>query len=100
MTVIALVITLLWWPIGAVLYTLVLSVLWRWFLLPLGLPELSLPHLYGVAIIVSLLTIETPKPDSDGDPISAVIAGIFMSLFRLGIVLAAGWVAMSLMGGQ
>jgi hypothetical protein len=90
---------LLWLPVGAVIYAWTLSVLWRWFLLPLGLPDLTLPHLFGVALVVSYMTVSTPARKKDQDPAETVTYAIAMSLTRAGVALAAGWVALQLMGG-
>ena len=89
---------IVWMPIGAVLYTLTLSVLWRWFLVPLDFPVLSLPHLYGLSLIVMLLTQSLPPPD-DRDPLGLLIVGAVSTVVRLSLALAAGWVALQLMGG-
>lgn len=34
----------------------VLSVMWSWFLVPLGLPTIQVPHAIGIAAIVGMMT--------------------------------------------
>ena len=47
---------------SSLIYGFVLLRLWEWFVVPtFGLPLLSLPVAVGISLIVSLLTISSPK---------------------------------------
>jgi hypothetical protein len=54
-----LVIALLCLPILAGVYSLVASQLWKWFLVPLGLPVISLALIYGLSTFVRLVTVQS-----------------------------------------
>lgn len=45
------------------LHGLVLSYLWLWFAVPLGVPALNLWHACGVAALLSLFTRRAPEKD-------------------------------------
>lgn len=81
----------------AMLETVVLSTLWRWYLLPLGVPVPSLPHLYGLMMVVALLTHQFVPDDMDAEDRVAKAVGhsIAVSLTAL----AGGWVALQIAGG-
>ena len=38
------------------LFGLAVMLIWRWFVVPLGLPEISLAHAVGVTVLVKLVT--------------------------------------------
>lgn len=42
-----------------------LSVLWGWFLVPLGLPGLNIPTAIGISLVVSFLTHQTHDDDKE-----------------------------------
>lgn len=72
---------------GAVWEGWVLSVLWRWFLVPLGAPALSIPAAIGVAIIVGMLTHQSSK--TDDEDWAAKISAIFLGP---PMMLLVGWI--------
>lgn len=45
----------------------VLSVLWGWFVVPLGAPPVTIPVAIGVSLVVSLLTKSVRPTDIDGE---------------------------------
>jgi multisubunit Na+/H+ antiporter MnhB subunit len=70
----------------------VLSVMWKWFAVPLfGLPRLNIGECIGIAMICSLLTHQyqpTPKDQKSADRWTAVLR-LFVTG---GIVLLVGWI--------
>jgi len=73
----------------AILRGFVLSILWQWFALPLGLPEIGVAHAIGIALIVAMLAHQHSheKQESD-DPMASVLAGFLSTL----LFLLVGWI--------
>ena len=68
--------------------------LWAWFVAPLGLPLLSMPHAIGLGVIVSFLTFHhTPK---EGEKVKSGRA-LLMLFLRPPIAVAVGWVVQRFM---
>lgn len=53
--------------LGMLINGIVLSFLWQWFLVPLGLPALGLIHAMGVGLIVRYLTYQTVNCKKEDD---------------------------------
>ena len=54
--------------LGVIVNGYVLSILWVWFLVPLGLPVISIAHSIGIAMITSWITYQykvTTQEDKD-----------------------------------
>ena len=60
-----------------------LSLMWAWFVVPLGAPSLSAPHAAGLAILLKLVTPKS-KGDSKG-PWETLAINVFVVLGTLGI---------------
>lgn len=43
------------WILNLVVFCVVLSQLWTWFIVPLGFPVLSAVHAYGLSLIILLM---------------------------------------------
>jgi hypothetical protein len=85
------IIMLLATPFTAVLNGWVLSVLWAWFLVPLGVPAINVVTAIGVALVVAYMTyqLQTGKSDPDASyPFQSLFVAVFKPLFALGF----GWV--------
>lgn len=79
-------------PLAVILDGWVLSVLWGWFLVPLGMPTLTVPLAIGVALIASSATRQY-IPDGPKDdkierfvwvflaPLLSLLIGWFVHLF-------------------
>lgn len=50
---------------SAILRGYVLATLWRWFVVPLGMPEIGKAHAYGIAALLVLITFHYPIKDKD-----------------------------------
>ena len=66
----------------------VLATLWGWFLVPLGLPVISIPVAVGLSVIVNLVTPSPPKTDKGKE-----WKQLGMIAFKAIILLMVGWVA-------
>lgn len=70
---------------GAIcLNAMVLVVLWKWFLIPLGLPSINLATAVGLGAIVSLFS--NPCNSKEESP-------LLTFFFKLGFMLLIGWIA-------
>lgn len=49
-------------PLLILLHSWALMLLWKWFLVPLGVAEVSIAHAYGLLLLASLLTHENIDP--------------------------------------
>ncbi len=53
-------------PVGCLMRGFVLAKLWYWFLVPFGLPAISLAHAYGLAVTVALFHGLSSSSKSEG----------------------------------
>ena len=68
----------------------VLSILWKWFMVPLfHLPALNIPFAMGLALIVFLLT---QRSSYIVTPIEERIKNLIYSFVYPGVALLAGWI--------
>jgi len=84
-------------PISYVINGWVLSLLWRWFLVPFDFPVLSIPQAIGISLVIGFLTHQVPhkhckddrsKDDKLTDSIAENAAFLVFPLFALGV----GWI--------
>lgn len=88
-------------PLIIFVRTWVFKTLWLWFLVPLGVMEISLAHAFGLIMLFSFLwgrrkDMETPKEDIETlakkfnfeETLEQLLTSLFISLFALGM----GWV--------
>ena len=70
----------------------VLSVLWRWFMVPgLGLPSLSVGYAIGVAMVISYLTRQD-IPEKEGESWQEkLVRGVAVAALKPAIALLFGW---------
>ena len=66
-------------PISIFLKGFVLSRLWLWFMVPLGVMPITLAHAYGLAVMIALFTVHQ-KADAE-----AKGGGIIYLAFRMNI---------------
>jgi hypothetical protein len=61
--------------------------LWWWFLVPLGLPAISMAHAFGIDMLVSLWTMRLPRQgDNEG-----VAKRVAKRMLGVALMLAMGW---------
>lgn len=58
---------------------LVLMALWGWFIVPFGLPGLTLAWAIGISLIVGFLTADV-KPDPDRDLLVSMVMSMAFSV--------------------
>ncbi len=69
----------------------VIKIMWVWFMVPLGLPAISLAHAIGIDVLITFIVIPSVNEDrSMSDIISSFI-------FRPVFVLLIGFIAKSFM---
>jgi len=79
--------------------SVVISLGWEWFAVPLGAPEIPLAHVFGLAIVISLLTIATPHSDKEQGFLDALAEGfgrqvsclIRVGFAALGLLIVSQW---------
>jgi hypothetical protein len=82
-------------PIGVIWSGYVLSVLWRWFVVPwFGLAPLSVVQAIGLALVIGFLTHQHIKNDYE-DSTTELIYQIAMAIFRPAFALFFGWIVKS-----
>lgn len=82
-------------PFTILLRGFVLTQLWHWFLVPLGLREISLAHAYGLSILIALFTSHTAsssKEDQEKGIAYLVFKMVFMGFAMPLIMWFFGWV--------
>lgn len=72
--------------------TFVLSVLWSWFMTPLGVDEIHPAHVFGLLVMIYMF-VPTPKRDPKKFEFTEMLAGVFAPFLILGIC----WCALQLM---
>ena len=65
-----------------------LSVLWKWFILPLGAPQLSIGSAIGLSIVVGFLTAKPQDSKKEVDWTTVVPSALLSPLIAVGI----GWI--------
>lgn len=65
----------------------VISILWGWFLVPIGLPAISIPVAIGIALTVSAMRMKRVKSAND-DPWETLAYAVIAPVVALSI----GWI--------
>lgn len=76
---------------ASALRAVVLMVLWRWFLVPLGAPPIGIATAWGLGLIAMLL-LPTPDPADEPDALEYAVRLIAASVTGSVIALATGWI--------
>lgn len=81
-------------PVSAAFKGFVLSRLWGYFVVPLGVPEIGIAHAFGLALVVSMFTPTPSGKDKDSEEGMGerVIRAIFMSFGVPALILLIGWI--------
>lgn len=70
------------------------TILWGWFLVPMGLPPATVVQAFGILLLIRLARGVTPsKPKADGDPPAwrAMVNTSATTLLYCAISLLSGW---------
>jgi len=77
-------------PVSIYLNALVLSSLWLWFLVPLGVPAIGLAHAWGILILKNVFTFrykyENPEPKISDEEAVTRYTKILAALYTLPLV--------------
>lgn len=67
--------------------------LWRWFLVPIGLPDMSLPIALGVFLFIRLMSMRGTGPveKTDVEKMKNLLRGEFVMFFSVLFMLLMGW---------
>lgn len=79
--------------VNAIVRGFVLSILWGWFLVPLGVPAVGVAGAIGVALVIGMLTEHLKNQDSTED----VGVQITVSLLSPFFILLLGYIVHSFM---
>jgi hypothetical protein len=83
-------------PVIVFSWAWVLSIIWTWFMVPLGVGAISVAHAFGLALVAKCFTGNTSQKDSVDDlPWLSQLA--MYAVFRPLIVFLLGWAASGLM---
>lgn len=75
-----------------------LSLLWGWFMVPLGAPSLSVWHASGLVVLLWICLRQPPDLQKrDDDDKSSVFEDIFANVLLSGLVAGLGWIYHALM---
>lgn len=87
-------ITLLTLPIGVVVKAIALRSLWLWFVVPLGLPPISAPHAFGLAILFAVFTPKSGATDHNKTALQRGIEGVAVSILGPVLAMLAGYLVL------
>lgn len=73
----------------------VLTILWGWFIVPLGVKSLSIAHAYGFTLVTGLILSNRGIKENKGkdDWVSSIITWLLLPL----VALFFGWIAVGFM---
>lgn len=83
--------------IDALIRGFVLSYLWLWFVVPLGVSEIGIAHAIGLATVVGMLTTNTSSSSDDSKDTSGIIGTVIGHLLGPFLVLLIGYIVHSFM---
>ena len=74
------------WLGTIILRGLVLKILWGWFLVPLGVMAITIPHALGFATIVTYLTYTIPTEHVTWDVVMTINIGVSLFILLFGYI--------------
>ena len=84
-------------PIAILWKAYVLSVLWGWFVVPLGVPPISIAWAYGLSCIVGLFWYNALSSDSTETGLAKAFSGLLKVILVPLLALFFGWIAYGFM---
>lgn len=75
-------------PITSIFTGFTLSILWGWFVVPLGVMALSIPQSLGISITIAFLTHQPHKSDDEVGFWATIAQGVIKCV----LFLALGWI--------
>jgi len=75
----------------------VISKLWGWFFVPLGVPEITIIHAVGISTFVGLIKTHVPRKEDEDKSLAATL-GTFLGFFLKPVVaVLIGWIVVQFM---
>lgn len=79
--------------IAVALNGFMLSFMWEWFVVPLGVPSIGIAQAIGIAIIVSVLTYQGGDSSADAeDGLNKILGRLFGKIVAFGIAFGLSFV--------
>jgi hypothetical protein len=73
----------IWLPIITIIRGVVLSTMWSWFIVPLGVKPIGVAWAVGISVIVAHLTLKVPDQEKQPDLVSVNVAYTILMLLLL-----------------
>ena len=71
----------------------VISVMWRWFVVPLHVPQIGIAHAMGLSLLLAAIRPRKYKNDDDKSVLSLALEGALTPLVTLALGALAHWLA-------
>lgn len=84
------------YPFSALWYSWVLTKLWAWFLVPLGMVPVGILGAYGASLVVVYMT-KSPKKDEDATNSEKLGWAIGVAVLKPSVFLVVGWLTYAIM---
>ena len=86
-------------PLSILLHSVVIADLFNWFISPLGVMEINMPHAYGLSCFINIFHIgrATSQDVKDTDGSGSVIVSVATMFFALLFIWGFGAIAHSMM---
>ncbi len=84
-------------PIISLATSFAFCLLWRWFLVPLGVLEISLAHAFGITCLISFVAPSPVDRDKKRKPLDIIMIKVIAAALAIGIgysallAMKAGW---------
>lgn len=75
-----------------------LTVIWRWFLVPFGVPTITLFQALGIAMVVAYMTHQYVYAKDDRSPSEVLATTATYTFLKPTLALLFGWIILKLMG--
>lgn len=76
---------------SAMLQGWAMSILWLWFIVPLGMKELNIPMAIGLCLVISVCSYYRPHKSESND-LNETLSNLAMVFIKPILLLAIGWV--------
>lgn len=70
----------------------VLSILWGWFIVPFGLPNITIAEAVGISIIISSFKASDTRTNKNKSLSTIITESLSTAIISPGVTLALGWV--------
>ncbi len=70
----------------------VISIFWGWFIVPLGLPQISIPHCIGISVIATMLTAPAQREKTESSSILNSLRPLGDALAKSLVLLLEAWI--------